>query len=382
MYLFQKLTNSQKKSISKYSRQLCDLRTLVTNLTNAIDVDKDANIATLNKKLDILVECYANTSILLNQFSVVLKACPENELGEEPNFDSVLSNSPIVKCYKNSDEWKELYGEIKSMITIVIKQKTTLNKVLSCMPKQIGKNLNIPQVSQSHVDVTNEAVSILETMKNDIDGILKDYQFKLKIEVDKDFIPRHPVLKSIENLSKYLKDTINNLKELDVVCDVSMEDDTDELTNQTEDLIATMLLVIQSIYKKHLPQDKSNDNIDVLNAIDEIIDESKEKDEPKEILEDKHLKELLQENLSIDSKMLQLETLIDKLNELLVNYVQHISTNRNSEVRNVVVRLVPILEQTLLFVQYFVTQKVAVHRVSCKMLSVLLKIFTDLATKG
>lgn len=380
--MFQKLTNSQKKSISKYSRQLCDLRTLVTNLTNALDVDKNANIATLKDKIDILLECYANTSILLNQFIVVLRACPEKELGEEPNFDSVLSDSPIVKCHKNSNEWKELYSKIKSMITIVSKQNTTLNKVLICMPKQVGKSLNVPQVSQSHVDVINEATNILETMRNDIDGILKDYQFKLKIVVDIDFIPQHPILKSIENLSKYLKDVIDDLNELDVVCDVSMEDDINELTNQTEDLIATMLLVIQSIYKKHLPQDKSIDNVDVLNAIDEIIDERKEKEESKEILEDKHLKELLQENLSIDSKMLQLGTLIDKLNELLVNYVQHIATYKNIEVRNVVVRLVPILEQTVLFVQYFVTQKVAVHRVSCKMLSVLLKIFGDLATKG
>lgn len=380
--MFQKLTNSQKKSISKYSRQLCDLRSLVTNLTNALDVDNDANIATLKDKIDIVVECYANTSILLNQFTVVLKACPEKELGDEPNFDSVLSNSPIIKCYKNSDEWKELYGKIKSMITVINKEKTTLNKVLNCMPKQIGKSLNVPQLSQSHVDITNEAINILETMSKDIENILKDYQFTLKIVVDKDFIPRHPILRSIENLAKYLKDVVDNLNALEVVCYASMEDATDELIDHTEDLTATLLLIIQSIYKKHLPQDKSRDNVDVLNAIDEIIDEPKEKDEPKEILEDKHLKELLQENLSIDSKMLQLEILIDKLNELLVNYVQHIATNKNREVRNVVVRLIPILEQTLLFVQFFVTQKVAVHRVSCKMLSVLLKIFSNLATKG
>lgn len=382
MYLFQKLTNSQKKSISKYSRHLCDLRTLVTDLTNALDVDSDANYATLKDKLDILVECYANTSILLNQFSVVLKACPEKELGEEPNFDSVLSNSPIVKCYKNSDEWKELYAKIKSMNTIVNKHKTALNRVLTCIPKQIGKNLNAPKISQNHVDVTNEAVSIIQTMRNDIEAILKEYQFKLKIVVDKDFICQHPVLRSIDNLSQYLKDVIDNLSELDAQFDVSMEDNADELTNQTEDLIATMLLVIQSVYKKHLPQDKSTDNIDVLNAIDEIIEEDKEKEESKEILEDKHLKELLQDNLSIDSKMLQLESLIGKLNDLLINYTQQVATNKNIEVRNVVMRLVPILEQTLLFVQYFVTQKVAVHRVSCKMLSVLLKIFGDLATKG
>lgn len=379
MYLFQKLTNTQKKSISKYSRHLCDLRTLVTNLTNALDVDSDANIATLKDKVDILVECYANTSIMLDQFRIVLKACPEKELGEEPNFDSVLSNSLIIKCYKNSNEWNEFNSKIQAMIAIVNKQKTALNKVLTCMPKQIGRNFNVSKISQNHVDVTSEAISILQTMQNDIEAVLNEYQFKLKV-VGENFISQHPVLRSINNLSEYLKEVDHSLDQLDNQSDVSMKDNIDELTNQTEDLIATMLLVIQSIYKSHLPHDKSMDN--VLNAIDEIIDEGTDREESKEILEDNHLMALLQDKLSVDSKVLQLETIIDKLNELLVNYVQHIATNKNSEIRNVVMRVVPILEQTLLFVQYFVTQKVAVHRVSCKMLSVLLKIFGDLATKG
>jgi hypothetical protein len=39
------------------------------------------------------------------------------------------------------------------------------------------------------------------------------------------------------------------------------------------------------------------------------------------------------------------------------------------------------LDQLLLFYQFFVTQQVASHRVGCKLLSVLLAIFIELAQK-
>lgn len=351
---------------------------------NALDVDNtDTNISTLNTKIDLLTECYANTSIVLEQFKVVLKSVPEKGLNAEaePGFDNVLSDSKIVRCYQNSDEWKDLYKRVNTLITQVNKQKTALHKVSSNMPKEIGQDdIKIPVVSQAHIDIANDGKIQLNNMLNDIDGLLQDYQIRFKLS-SFELVPNHPLLKSIVNLSKYLKETVNELIKLDENADVSMDGATsDQLINETEDLIATMLLIIQSVYKKHLPRD-TTENAEVINAIDEIIKSDKE--ESTDIVEDKHLKEHLQDKLTNDSRLLQLETLIHKTQTLFGNYVEYL-TNGNvvSEVKSVVMRLVPILEQTVLFVQYFITQKVSVHRVSCKMLSVLLKIFSDLASKG
>ncbi|XP_072942545.1 midasin [Epargyreus clarus] len=382
-----KLTNSQKRSISKHSRHLCDLRTITNNLTNALEIEpSDANITTIKDKIEILTQCYAHISIVLDQFSVLLKSFPENTLNSEcePEFDAVLSDSPLAKCFKNSDQWTQLYKKLKAVISVATKQKTALNKLVNSMPKQIGRdNTELPVISQSHIDVTNDAKANLENIAIDLKAILNEYQFVFKITSVEESLPQHPVLRSIENLTKYLSETKTALDELDEPNDVSMTDNTTALIDQTEDTIASMLLVIQSLYKKHLPMNRSSDNIDVLNAIDEIIEGEKTTEESKEVLEDKHLKELLQEQLSSDTKMLQMEVMIDKIKAVLVEYVQYIATNQNIEnVRAVVMRLVPILEQMVLFMQYFVTQKVAVHRVSCKMLSVLLKIFSELATKG
>nr|XP_026493936.1 midasin isoform X1 [Vanessa tameamea] len=379
-----KLTNSQKKSISKYTRFICDLRTVTTNLTNALEADIDkTNITTLKEKLNILVECYAQTSILLDQFSIVLKSLPEKTMNSntEAEFDVVLSESPISRCFKDSEEWRALYKKTKAIISIVDKQKTALYKLTNTIPTQIGEFVEFIVVSQNHIDITNDAKSNLIKIIENSEAILMEYHFKLETNIFDNYTPRHPLLRGIENLVKYLKETVNELDTMDQPFDQDMDElSANAIVTQTEDIAATMLLIIQSLYKKHLPPDKSMENIDVLNAIDEIIDE---KEESKEILEDRHLKELLQEKLSTDSKMLQLDTLITKMRSLLGDYVQYIATRSEvDEVRTAVMRLVPILEQVVLFVQYFVSQKVAVHRVSCKMLSVLLKIFSDLATKG
>lgn len=256
------------------------------------------------------------------------------------------------------------------------------------MPREIGSKLGVvPEVSQTHIDITSEAKLNLENIVQDLDSVLNDYHFNLQLSLEVDELPEHPILKSLANLSKYVKDILQQLEIYDEPIDVSMEEKSEinksELIADTEDLIATMLLIIQSVFKKHLPQDSTD--VDVLNAIDEIIENGdKEKQESNEILEDNHLKELLQEKLSSDSKLLKLEVLLNKMYNLLVKYVEFVGTRNEDvdEVKNVVMRLVPILEQTVLFVQYFVTQKVAVHRVSCKMLSILLRIFSDLALKG
>ncbi|KPJ03318.1 Midasin [Papilio xuthus] len=379
-----KLTIKQKKSVAKHSRQLCDLRRIASSLTAALEIEiPESNISTLKEKFSLLSDCYSNTSILLDQFCVLLQSCPEKTLKEscDPEFDSIVSDSAVTRCYKKSDEWNVLYKSIKSIITEVSKQKTVINKLLISTPKQIGQNIfELPILSQSHIDVSNEAKNNLFTIIKKLNEIKEEYQFTLKALVYDEFVSQHPLLRSLNNLDMYLKEIINRLDKLDQSTDVSMEEDTTKLVTDTEDLVATMLLVIQSLYKKHLPIDKNDSESDVLNAIDKLIEDSEGN---KDMLEDKHLKERLQENLSNDVKLLQLDALINKMYRLLTDYVQYIATVTHiGDVKIAVSRVVPILEQAILFIQYFVSQKVAVHRVSCKMLSVLLKIFSDLATKG
>ncbi|XP_050684574.1 midasin isoform X2 [Leptidea sinapis] len=382
-----KLTGTQKKSIAKYTRYVTDLRIVTTSLTNALELNlENVNIVTLNEKLNILADCYSRVSITLDQFSIVLKSLPEKGFDTEcePTFDLALSNSLLPQCFNDNDEWRELYKQVKAVRTMVDKQKAAIFKLTNSTLKHVGNNIGeIPIVSQSHIDTVDDAFNCLEAVKEKINAILIEYNFDFKCKIEDDQTCQHPLLRSLIDLDDYLSNTIDDLNKIDKVVEETMEDEKSRaIMNQAEDIVANMLLIIQSVYKKHLKSDQSNDCMNVINEIDEIIGDNL-KDPSNEILEDGHLKELLQKQLAEDGKLLQLDFLIERLKSLLINYVDYISKRTNiEEVRLSLARIVPILEQILLFVQYFMSQKVAVHRVSCKMLSVLLKIFSDLATKG
>lgn len=380
------MTTTQRKSISNHIRQLSDLRTLTTNLTNLLDVeDAERHVCRLDEKLKLLEEGYGNISIYLDQFYILLKSCPEKDLQSEsePEFDCLVSDSKLVNFYKNSDQWKDLNRRIKLLIANVSKQKNAINKVgitHTQDAKEYGK-LILP-LSQNHVDVKNECKDNLIKIEKDINDILADFSIICKIDICTDF--KHPILKSMKELSNYVKRIIDNVEKIEnryvgpVVANLDVVKGT--FLEQTRGLLQHILLLIQAMYKRHLPQE-NGENAEVLEAIDEII-KSGNKEESKYVIEDKHLKYHLEEKLSLDTKCLDLDELIDMLQEMLHKYLENLFEATEPSIKTMTMRIIPILEQALLFAQYFITQKVAVHRVSCKMLSVLLKIFTDVASKG
>ncbi|CAK1552225.1 unnamed protein product [Leptosia nina] len=369
------ITNTQKKSIAKYSSYIVDLRIITTSLANVLELETDsANVSTISEKLDILADCYTKASILLDQFSILLKSLPESTFssGAGPEFDKELSNSLLPHCYNGSDEWKELYKKVKYVIAIVERQNNTVTKLIA-VPKRIRKStFEIPSISQNHIDAVNDGIISLGLIRERINKILEEYKFELKHKVD-DKSSLHPVLAGLVDFEHYVANTIRNIQALDKPNNkvkVLNENLKKDVLQVTEEVVANMLLIIQTLYKKHVSPDSKVDDLD-------------ETEESKEILEDNHLKELLQEKLSSDGKLLQLGCLINKLQNLCTLCIEYVTTEQGLEdVKSVIVRVMPLLEQLQLFAQYFVSQKVAVHRVSCKMLSILLKIFSDLATKG
>lgn len=380
------MTAVQKNSISIYSRQLCDLRTIASNFTAALDIDKtEKQYSVLKEEILIMFDCFANFVIVLEQFYILLKSCPvqSDYSSFEPSFDSVLSNSPLVNCYKNSQEWIKLVDKVKSILAMVKKQKIALQKLKSPPLKVFGEINEVYTYSQEHLRLVQDAKDILLVIKSDLDTIFQEYKLNITYSENERNCSDHPIIRSVVTLSDYIQQTMAKIDCLNTEVNTAMEvDDVDivkEYAKKTEDAVATMLLILQSIYKNHLTTPKEDN---VLDAIDELLDDG-QSTQSNDVVDDGHLKELLQEKLSRDVKLLQLDSLINKTSSLLNTYIKY---SHDAEVadslKDLASRFFPLLEQTILFTQYFITQQVALHRVSCKMLAVLLKIFTDLSTKG
>ncbi|XP_068082683.1 midasin [Anabrus simplex] len=172
-----------------------------------------------------------------------------------------------------------------------------------------------------------------------------------------------------------------------------------EFSSKCEKLLKSVLIVIQNMYKKYtLLTEKSTDTKTSETESKGNVGDSHEEgqpdveksgdseDEDSDKIEDGHMKERIVESISTDLDMLNMKAINSQLQNLIHNLVSILDIHNTAKEGNICKRLllccVPCLDQLVLLCQFFVTQQVAAYRVSCKMLSVLLSVFLDLAEKG
>lgn len=374
--LLLKKTNDQKRSIALCSRQLCDLRNITANFTEALKIDNTTVLSSLKERISVLYDCHCDVVLNLEQIIVLIKSCPEIDTSNpsefEPMFDQVLSDSPIVKCYKNSDEWNYLYNKIEATLKNAKKKKNTLQKLNYPMTNGLGKNCVVSRFTKSHIIAANEAQANLEKILLELRSLLEHYKFTFKASVVTNYEIKHPILNCIASVCDYVASSYDKVQKLRHLRPEPMdEDDSDtinDFSKKSEYFVLKMLLIVEDMYKTHLTR---------------TSEESQDKEELKELLEVNHFKILLEDRLAEDLKCLQLSKIIAQSSDLYNLFIHHLLANREVNIlKDIGMRVLPFMEQVVMFVQYYITQQVAVHRISCKMLSVLLKIFSDLSTKG
>ncbi|CAH2004334.1 unnamed protein product [Acanthoscelides obtectus] len=115
-------------------------------------------------------------------------------------------------------------------------------------------------------------------------------------------------------------------------------------------------------------------------AVEKVEKNKDTEDEPVE-LRDENLKKLLVENLVSDISSLEMKKILARTHKL-AKIVLSTPPQYTEQVKKVANQSLPLLEQLTQFYQYFITQQVATYRVTCKMMSILLNIFIELASKG
>ncbi|GBP23274.1 Midasin [Eumeta japonica] len=386
------ITISQKKNISKYSRYVFTLRTLVARIHELQNVKcGDASIHAIDEKLELLSECYGNIDITLEQFMILVNSCPEKQIVTEYglHFDASLSESRVVNCYRGSEEWQKLFEKISSLLTIVKKHKSAVHRAKKHPPMVVGDIKQTTPVCTKHAVIVEEAIDILKVLYTEIGAILQEYQYKFKSSMIDGFTVQHPMFKSLSNLTIYIDTMYCKTKDIDLLSHAAtkpdkqmIEQEIGKIVEQLEDVVTTSLLTIEKLYKKHQPSNNATSEEEILKAIDECIKE--EVENQNDIFKENCLRDDLHEKLSEDLKLLNTDTVIKKIYPFLNQYLDILKNDAKEvqDIKDEIMKCYPILGQTVLFVQYFLTTQVAAHRVSCKMLYILLSIFSDLAVKG
>lgn len=181
----------------------------------------------------------------------------------------------------------------------------------------------------------------------------------------------------------------------------------ENIQNELENIVHQILLSMQNIYKKYavkteINYDAATGNVEETktvesapttqiaqngNAEDDKNDDDDDDDEEMEedTLEENHLKQKIVEEIVADLKTVGLSTILKKLSKIVtVIRLNGSDSDKTALVKCIrqLVSITPILEQFNLLCQYYLVQQVDSHRVTVRMLGVMLTVFIELCAKG
>ncbi|KAH8391169.1 hypothetical protein KR215_008404 [Drosophila sulfurigaster] len=141
-----------------------------------------------------------------------------------------------------------------------------------------------------------------------------------------------------------------------------------ELTNvdaELANIAHAVLLALQKIYKEHGQQpDKENES------------------ENGTELKEQHLKQHLTGQLDADWELLSMPRTLQKLSNVLLVLKHADSSEEKLLCLRRAVALLPVLEQYQLLADYMLLQQLGTHKISTKMLSIMLTAFVEIGSKG
>ncbi|KAL4232858.1 AAA ATPase midasin [Mactra antiquata] len=292
----------------------------------------------------------------LNQFNAVLECCPSKQ--GEINHHPSPKPSEDIHCMALVNNGDEKHMEALTQVQSVISEIMLIQNMLP--------------VKQSDLLTWND-VEVLRNVINKMAAISPRMQQLAKLFNDPD--SSHPnaftdviyfLCNEITDQSKKLNTWIDNVEEN---CTEKKDIDSNDLSqfaDDVEQIVSSILLVIQKQTKLHTPTD--TETMSEIEDIDELVDGHLVK-----IIYDK----LQQDNLVLDDKQInrRLESLIDAV-------IRSSTINVYKSRLEILYHCTPILYQYKNILHHHLISILATERTMGKLLSVLLGVFTELATKG
>ncbi|XP_025832475.1 midasin isoform X2 [Agrilus planipennis] len=298
--------------------------------------------------LEKLKDCLSNVVITMEQYKIYLLTAPE-----QPVFDSNLKlNIPVLMPepidyihYKHDQCWDKA-------MCLVQEAKDKAQKLLSSLKHYDNSDFKLFALHDTE-EIVFEFTTIVDKIVNLSSIIgntpLADALKHLKAE--------------IRSVSNQLVINANNLLKVKEIVT------PDEFRKTIKNLEDHVLLSIQNIYKKYEEDIQKEKNKSLENTDEDLA------------LNDNHLKMLILQKLDDDIELINMKNILTDIHKIISN-INTMDSKTILEIKTDLSKTFPLLEQLLLFYQYFVTQQVLTYRITSKLTSIILNIFIDLLTKG
>ncbi|XP_058826762.1 midasin [Topomyia yanbarensis] len=340
------VVQNQRRELCSSIANVCELRDRIQDLTQ-LSGCLDSKVRKFSfdysrRQLRVVRKCMITVRSVLEQFNLLLKCVPEQvreELTVLKGEEGITLSSvgPIRKLSQDC-------------LCLVIKLSDDLKK-------------------SNDSYLTGDFIAVVEKQFNAVHDMLQTLSAQMKLQNSDEY---SIYARSILDLLNIVRLAISEWnKDSNPSTSNDLHDDQ-SLNNELENIIHTILLAMQHIYKKYSSETKT--------TIESTPEEEHKYTESD--LQPHHLKQKINSDLLQDFQTLNLRKVIAKISNLLSVLESFQDPIQTSAIIQKLTRLIPILEQFNLLVEYYLIQQLGAHKISTKMLSVMLTVFIELGSKG
>ncbi|XP_065367345.1 midasin [Calliphora vicina] len=316
------------------------------------------------------------------------------------DLEDINNKAQLDESHMNFSRFRDRCDALKTVVTRIRYVFEQLKLYFLRIPSNGCKeNILFADVDGGHVDpsaLISDCENVLSLSKSTLDSLNNDsseFIFKDRLnhyrnsynklytsiqDILKNFKTSEneylPIAKPLIDLSTHVNETILEAFK-DASSDENSECSLESVDVELEAIIHSMLMSLQKLYKKYPSKTQSDEE-------EKQQIKKKASDEDNEELEEHHLKKKLYVALKDDWNVMDME----KINEQFMNVLLTLKLSEPSvekiELIQKLISIQPLLEQFNLMAEYFLCQQLGAHKVSVKMLSIILTVFVEIGTKG
>ncbi|GAB0090345.1 Midasin [Sergentomyia squamirostris] len=334
-----KLISSSVKNLHEIQKSIEDLVDL-NSATGKTNQDVSLDFVSSEHQMKKIVDSSCKIRDVLEQFKLLLKTAPNDN---DPQL-MVLAR-PSFQMTQNSDGMKIL---LQIADTTIVSASRLINKADKKKSLKFYSSAFVQSCQNDLTEIMNKITEIKKYLqKEDITLILA---------------------KPLDDLLKVLQE-IQGSNENDQV-EVQTEDDFIKIS---DNIAFAVRIAMQKLFKKIVSSETATKESSTNEDKEDI-------DNP---LLDNHLRQEICEKLITDMADLNLKSISSALSDaILVIRCNKIPTKTLKILISSMLEKIPLLQQFVLLAEFFLTQQVSVHRLSMKMLALMLSVFAELTSKG
>uniref|UniRef100_A0A182T428 Uncharacterized protein n=1 Tax=Anopheles maculatus TaxID=74869 RepID=A0A182T428_9DIPT len=240
------LVQNQRISLSEMVDNVFHLREIIANLyqlSTGLEEDQSTDDNGLRfreyrQRLDVVGRCALDARLVLEQFQMLLSSAP-NQTDEELQLLETSPLNPPDGCfYRESVE----FGRIAKLTQDALKQTVELNE-------ELGKVANDAYCMRDRI-VNLE--SKLASVRAKLDSLTDSFKFpSTGYKPDSYSVYGKSIVELLQRFEQYKKDITGEATSSEESAAMDCSFDEDSMNNEIENIIHSLLIAMQTIYKKY-----------------------------------------------------------------------------------------------------------------------------------